>query len=40
MVASFDDCFFMAGVIFLLALVPTLMLRINEDLGTSVDGSA
>lgn len=39
MVASFDDCFFMAGVIFLLALVPTLMLRINEDSGTSVDGS-
>ena len=30
MVASFDDCFFIAGMIFLLALVPTLMLRVSE----------
>ena len=30
MVASFDDCFFIAAAIFLLALVPTLLLRVRE----------
>jgi DHA2 family multidrug resistance protein len=31
MVAAFDDCFFISGVTFLLALVPTLMLRVHEE---------
>ena len=30
MVAAFDDCFLIAGMVFLLALVPTLMLRVSE----------
>jgi DHA2 family multidrug resistance protein len=30
MVASFDDCFLIAAAIFLLALVPTLLLRVKE----------
>ena len=30
MVASFDDCFLIAAAIFLLALVPTLLLRVVE----------
>ncbi len=31
MVASFDDCFFIAGMIFLLAMIPTLLLHVNVD---------
>jgi DHA2 family multidrug resistance protein len=31
MVASFDDCFFIAGVTFLLALLPTALLRVHKD---------
>lgn len=31
MVAAFGDCFLVAGIIFLLALVPTLMLRVSEN---------
>ena len=30
MVASFDDCFLIAALVFLLALVPTLLLRVVE----------
>lgn len=39
MVASFDDCFFIAGIIFLLALIPTVLLRINENTETGIDDS-
>ena len=31
MVASFDDCFFIAGVTFLLALLPTALLRVHKE---------
>jgi len=31
MVASFDDCFLIAGVTFLLALLPTALLRIQKE---------
>jgi DHA2 family multidrug resistance protein len=31
MVASFDDCFFIAGVTFLLALIPTALLRVHNE---------
>jgi len=31
MVASFDDCFLIAGVAFLLALLPTALLRIQKE---------
>lgn len=31
MVASFDDCFLIAGVTFLLALLPTALLRVHKD---------
>jgi DHA2 family multidrug resistance protein len=31
MVASFDDCFLIAGITFLLALVPTALLRVHKD---------
>jgi len=30
MVASFDDCFLIAGMVFLFALIPTLMLRVSK----------
>lgn len=30
MVAAFDDCFFIAGILFLLALFPSLLLRVSE----------
>ena len=33
MVAAFGDCFLVAGIIFLLALVPTLMLRVSDSPG-------
>jgi len=31
MVASFDDCFLIAGVTFLLALIPTALLRVHKE---------
>jgi len=31
MVASFDDCFLIPGVTFLLALLPTALLRIQKE---------
>ena len=31
MVASFDDCFLIAGVTFLLALLPTALLRVHKE---------
>jgi len=34
MVAAFDDCFLIAGIFFLFAMVPTLMLRVSETGGT------
>lgn len=33
MVASFDDCFFIAGITFLLAMIPTLMLSVRDNLN-------
>jgi hypothetical protein len=31
MVASFDDCFLITGVAFLLALIPTALLRVHKN---------
>jgi DHA2 family multidrug resistance protein len=31
MVASFDDCFLISALVFLLALVPTLLLRVAKE---------